>query len=274
MALFEEYLAEDRISDALLVGRNLVNRDPKDKEIFCKYIDLLLSLAEKLPALDERRQFANQANATLTFFEENVDINDEIVALINHYHTRIKELNNLIEREITESNRARYDKAKDDNNDILKKLYKEKGKLEKATEQEALDKVLSSLGELDARLNHDILTDEQRAHYEQLNREYTALISRKMAEIERLNNIAYNKKALDAFEKAFRSFKSDEGKYKNQTQLFNLVSTTLFAYEAGKLFNETLIYYNHVYSYIFSKLDDDGKLAITRYSIECERKMR
>ena len=53
-----------------------------------------------------------------------------------------------------------------------------------------------------------------------------------------------------------------------------LVSSTLFAFDAGRLFNETLIYYNHVYSFIFGKLDDDGKLALTRYSIECERKMR
>lgn len=35
-----------------------------------------------------------------------------------------------------------------------------------------------------------------------------------------------------------------------------------------------LIFYNHVYSYIFSKLDDNGKLELTRYSIECERKLR
>ena len=52
---------------------------------------------------------------------------------------------------------------------------------------------------------------------------------------------------VEAFEKAFRSFKTDESKYKNQTQLFGLVSTTLFAYDASKLFNETLIYYNHVF---------------------------
>lgn len=44
------------------------------------------------------------------------------------------------------------------------------------------------------------------------------------------------------------------------------------SYDAGRLFNETLIFYNHVYSYIFNKLDDNGKLELTKYSIECERK--
>ena len=37
---------------------------------------------------------------------------------------------------------------------------------------------------------------------------------------------------------------------------------------------ESLKVHNHVYSYIFSKLDDNGKLELTRYSIECERKLR
>ena len=95
-----------------------------------------------------------------------------------------------------------------------------------------------------------------------------------MRELEYKKNVAYNKQAADSFAKAFNQFRNNESKYKNQTQLFSLVSTTLFAYDASRLFNETLIYYNHVYSYIFSKLDDDGKLALTRFSIECERKLR
>lgn len=119
------------------------------------------------------------------------------------------------------------------------------------------------------------MTDEQKAHYDQINKECTACISDKMREMEHVNNVAYNKKAVDAYDSAFKKFKGDENKYKNnQTQLFALVSSTLFAYDAARLFNESLIYYNHVYSYIFSKLDDDGKLALTRFSIECERKQR
>lgn len=75
-----------------------------------------------------------------------------------------------------------------------------------------------------------------------------------------------------AFNSAFTSFKNNESRYKDKSQLLGLVSTTLFAYDAGRLFNETLIFYNHVYSYIFNKLDDNGKLELTKYSIECERK--
>ena len=110
--------------------------------------------------------------------------------------------------------------------------------------------------------------------YDQLNKSCTDTISAKMRQLEYKDNIDYNKKAVNAYNSAFTSFKNNESRYKDKSQLFGLVSTTLFAYDAGRLFNETLIFYNHVYSYIFSKLDDNGKLELTRYSIECERKLR
>ena len=97
-------------------------------------------------------------------------------------------------------------------------------------------------------------------------------IVKAMRQLEYKDNIDYNKKAVNAYNSAFTSFKNNESRYKDKSQLFSLVSTTLFAYDAGRLFNETLIFYNHVYSYIFNKLDDNGKLELTKYSIECERK--
>ncbi|QFJ53437.1 hypothetical protein [Pseudobutyrivibrio xylanivorans] len=273
MTLFDEYIASNNMTGALLIGRNSLNKNPGDKEIFCKYTDLLLSLAEKLPSLKERKNFANQAGVTLAFFEENAELSTEVIELIMKYRKRIGIVAESIDAEDRSIMQAQYENTKAENTDVIKKLYQEKEKLEKANNQNELDAVLIEIGTLDSALDHEYLTDEQKNHYDMLNREYTELISKKMGEIEKKNNIAYNKDAVDSFNKAFHSFKADEGKYKNQSQLFNLVSTTLFAYDAGKLFNESLIYYNHVYSYIFSKLDDDGKLALTRFSIECERKL-
>ena len=115
------------------------------------------------------------------------------------------------------------------------------------------------------------MTSEQKKHYNQLNKECTENISAKIHELEYIKNIEYNKNAVNAYNIAFQKFKIDENKYKNQTQLFQLVSSTLFAYEASRLFNETLIFYSHVYSFIFGKLDDEGKFLLTKYSIEWQK---
>lgn len=261
-----------KIQEALLIGRNMVNKAPGDSECVNAYLDFLLMLAEKLPRTDERKSFADQANLVLSFYEENADLTDDIINDIHVYHNRL----GAVVTDIAQLEQEEYEKQKRaieaTNTTQIKKLYTIKQKLENAKTHAEFDKLLQEISAVDAEIDHDNLTSEQKTHYDQLNKSCTDTISAKMRQLEYKDNIDYNKKAVNAYNSAFTSFKNNESRYKDKNQLFGLVSTTLFAYDAGRLFNETLIFYNHVYSYIFNKLDDNGKLELTKYSIECERK--
>lgn len=272
--LFNEYKNENRIMEALLVGRNMVNKEPDNYEYLKQYLELVLSLAENLQSIDEQKKYLLQADSTLLFFEENANLTKDMVEKISKFRERIAEISTyLIDNE---NARVASETAaiELENTDLIKKLYSLKQEIINTKVQEEFDRLLNEIRIVDSKIRHEYLTEEQTVHYDQLNRECTECISEKMRELERVKNVEYNREAVNAYDKAFQAFKKDEGKYKNQTQLNSLVSTTLFAYDAARLFNETLIYYNHVYSYIFSKMDDDGKLALTRFSIECERKLR
>ena len=274
MTLFNSYKASGMISEALLVGRNVFNKYPGNKEVFEAYFSYLCSLAETLPSIDDRSRFADQANVALAFFAENADMSQEVVEAIQSCQERIDQIfSGIYESQQAQEDQER-EKAKLHNNDCIKKLYALKDDLRATTTQAEFDAVLARIAQEDSALIKDAFTPEQSNAYDDLTKSHTDVISAKMRELEFKRNTEYNKQAVEAFTKAFSSFRNNEGKYKNQTQLFSLVSTTLFAYDASRLFNETLIYYNHVYSYIFSKLDDEGKLALTRFSIECERKLR
>jgi len=121
-------------------------------------------------------------------------------------------------------------------------------------------------------LEKDYLSPDQKELYDTLTSEYSKVVADKLAELERIENIEYNKSAVKSFKRAFDDFQLSETKYKeNQSQLYSLVSDNLFGYDATRLFNETLIYYNHVYSFIFNKLDDDNKFRLTQFSIDCEK---
>ena len=272
--MFNEYKDAGKIQEALLIGRNMVNKAPGDPECVNVYLDFLLMLAEKLPRTDERKGFADQANLVLSFYEENADLTDDIINDIQVYRNRL----GAVAANIAQLEQEEYEKQKRaieaTNTTQIKKLYTIKQKLENAKTHAEFDKLLQEISAVDAEIDHDSLTPEQKTHYDQLNKSCTDTISAKMRQLEYKDNIDYNKKAVNAYNSAFTSFKNNESRYKDKSQLFGLVSTTLFAYDAGRLFNETLIFYNHVYSYIFSKLDDNGKLELTRYSIECERKLR
>lgn len=273
-SLFLEYKEAGKITEALLVGRNMVNKNPGDDECVSAYVDLLLSLAEKLPSLNERKNFIGQANVTLSFYEENAELTPEVIDKISSYRSKLGEIAVMIDDEETAKANDGLRQIELENAKLIKQLFSIKQKIASVKDKDDFDKSLQEISLIDAKIEHEYLNDEQKVLYDQLNRECTDVISSKMRELEHISNVDYNKKAVEAYDLAFKKFKKDENKYKNQTQLFSLVSSTLFAFDAGRLFNETLIYYNHVYSYIFGKLDDDGKLAITRYSIECERKMR
>ena len=270
--MFNEYKDAGKIQEALLIGRNMVNKAPGDSECVNAYLDFLLMLAEILPRTDERKSFADQANLVLSFYEENADLTDDIINNIHVYHNRL----GAVVTDIAQLEQEEYEKQKRaieaTNTTQIKKLYTIKQKLENAKTHAEFDKLLQEISAVDAEIDHDNLTSEQKTHYDQLNKSCTDTISAKMRQLEYKDNIDYNKKAVNAYNSAFTSFKNNESRYKDKSQLLGLVSTTLFAYDAGRLFNETLIFYNHVYSYIFNKLDDNGKLELTKYSIECERK--
>ena len=272
--LFNTYKNENKIAEAVLVARNLFNRNPQNHKVFSTYFDYLCNLAETLPNSADRQDFAAQAGVSLAFYSENAELDDSLVSSIAAYQQRLTEIINTLSISEQEARATTIAKVNTKNDNSLKKLYQLKDALHSASTQEQFDNTLIEISMADSEIEKNALTNEQNKAYESLTKEHTDLISAKMRDLEYKKNIAYNKQAADSFAKAFKLFREDESKYRNQTQLFSLASSTLFAYDASRLFNETLIYYNHVYSYIFSKMDDDGKLALTRFSIECERKLR
>jgi len=272
--LFNAYKDEGKIVQAVLVGQNLFNRNPQNHEVFAAYFGYLCELAGNLPSLADQQSFTNQANVALAFFSENAELDEDLMKAIAEYQQRLTTLIGDLAAEEQAIRTAALAQAQTQNSDSLERLYQLKDALHRAKSQEQFDEALHAISEADEKIDKDALTQAQGKAYEALTKEHTDLISEKMRELEFKKNTAYNQQAADAFAKAFKQFRADEGKYRNQTQLFSLASSTLFAYNPARLFNETLIYYNHVYSYIFGKLDDDGKLALTRFSIECERKLR
>lgn len=271
--LFEKYKNDGKITEALLVGRNLFNQNPGNDKVFSKYFAYLYNLAETLPSLADRTEFAKQAKIALAFYSENAALTDESVEILLKNEQLIDAVLNEIEKIKADRVEDEQIKIETHNTKCLKKLYELKDAIQKAETQEKFDEILVQIGKIDASMNKDLFTDKQSSMYDSLTKEHTELISAKMHRLEHKKNIEYNKQAADAFASAFDKFRNDESKYKDQSKLLSLASSTLFAFDASRLFNETLIYYNHVYSYIFSKLNDDGKLALTRFSIECERKM-
>ena len=98
ISLFNEYKNSGRITEALMIGRNMVNKSPDNLEYIDIYTDLLFSLAEKLPSINERKIFIDQLNVAITFFEENTKLTKDIINRIMLYREHLNKIILEIER--------------------------------------------------------------------------------------------------------------------------------------------------------------------------------
>ena len=258
--------------DAYLVGKNLFNQHPSDEDIFLKYFDFLCKFASYPIIIDERKFYANEADIVLAFFTENVKISEARLQLIKSCKSKLENIiKEIISLENTIAQKA-LEEIQQENSEELNKLVELKGQLLSASTKMKFDSLLQSVQKSESTLEKKYLSPEQKELYDTLTSEYSKVVSDKLMELERIENVEYNKVAVKRFKHVFDSFQLSEAKYKeNQSQLYALVSENLFGYDATRLFNETLIYYNHVYSFIFNKLDDDGKFRLTQFSIDCEK---
>lgn len=271
--LFEKLKGTNPL-DAQVIGKNLFCKEPSNIDVFNEYFTFCLEIAAYPIELDVRVMFANEAELALNVFSEKAEIDDNVFSLIqekrSHLASILKSLNNEIQQEQAEIQKEEEKELEEHNRKILSQLAKKKDKLYKIKTQSDFDNILSEISTLENRLTKEAFNDIQTAQYESLTKDFSVLVSQVMADISHKADVEYNKKAADSFLKAYRLFKGDkEKKYKeSDSHLYELVSKYLFNYDARRLFNETLIYYNHVYSYIFNSLDDDGKFNLTRYSFD------
>ena len=268
MELFKN-LQENNIWDAQIVGKNLFCKNPADSYILSEYFDFCIKVANYPIDIETRNFFINEAELSLTIFTEKANIDETNLKFIQKKRSILVSTSTEINNIVIENEKNLLTECKSINNDALTALSRLKGRIASATNQTEFENILSEMSIYENKIDKEILTDTQTALYNNLTREFSTLVSKKMADFAYNKDIRYNKDAATAFKKAFDLFKNNESKYKeSDDQLYELVAKYLFAYDAKRLFNETLVYYNHVYTFIFNKLDDDGKYRFTQFSFD------
>lgn len=268
MELFDK-LKSNNIWDAQIVGKNQFCKYPENQEYFTAYFDFCIEVSGYPIEIETRSFFLSEAELALNVFSERVDMMEDVLTLIQKKRKDLIQASSMINEAIAKNEADAYESRVKVNTDALTKLASLRDDLFTINTQESFEKILGEIALVDSSLDKTIFTKKQTLTYESLTRGYSEQVSRKMAELAHNKDVKYNKEATQAFRKAFTLFKKDESKYKgHESNLYELVSKYLFAYDVKHLFSETLIYYNYVYSYIFNKLDDDGKYRFTQLSFD------
>lgn len=112
--------------------------------------------------------------------------------------------------------------------------------------------------------------EELKARYDLAAQEIVSLLQTQQ-ELDEKTSISYNQKAVQAIREAHKLFQSSEGEYKQGRNLEKL-SALLGGWESNRLHTSAQVYYQSVYSEIFSKLDPDAKPRLTELILKEQKK--
>ena len=265
--LLTKLKADGNFIDAYLVAKNILSRNISDTTAFKNYIDLALEIASYNIVFAERKQYVSEANTALAMFSEAANIDEAILALIKETRKRICTATESILEQEQEYLDEMKRKAEDKNTDLLNKLVQIYQQIQNAKTQKQFDAALLQVTEVESAMDKSAFSKEQSITYEKLTQKYSELISRQMETINKNELLEYNKKAVVYFNEVLLAFKKEPSKYKDESTLKALMTTKFFAFDSSKLFNESLVFYNHVYSIVFQESSDAMKYRLTEWAL-------
>lgn len=266
--LFDKYIGEGKVFEALVVGQNLVNKNCTIHTAI-KYIDYLIKLSDESSLLSQKLSYINRADTILEYFAENAELNEAAVTFIKEYKGIIESHRSSVSEQIqAEENAIRVSKEKY-NSEALALIERLANNIATSTDEAALNRILDNIKKVDASIETAYLTAEQSKEYERLTTKCSDAVTKKIKDLEEEKNRDYNIRAVEAFDKAFRLFKNAE-----TSNNMDRIITDFLSFDASRLTAETMLYYNHVYSFIFSKLSDEEKFAFTKKAILLQKRSK
>ncbi len=269
--LYQKMKEEGRYRDAHLVIRNLFSRNSDNLELFQGFInDCLENTQVYGGTLEERKGYLAEAFTAISVFSETAEITEEVLREIGDFMKKCDEAREFLNKEEDKYYLQQLEEISQKNDGLLKDLEdKILDQMPKAKTQEAFDRLMAEIAKLDMQLDKDALSDKQQERYGILTNSNSQIVSEKMEELNHSSLLEYNKKAVRSFYKVFQDFTENEARYTDKEgNLRGLMTAYFFTYDTSKLFNESLIYYNHVYSMIFQKVSDPLKYKLTEWAIE------
>lgn len=273
--LFDRLMNEKNYVDAYIVAKNEFSRSPENKEAFCKFTDLMLFLAQETEDISNAFQYIDEANSALALFSESSVIDsEEILGLIKLYNNKISEAvvsaqeqNDSLEESISE-------KSKEENQKLFARLSDIYMEIKNCTSQEYFDAMVNEISKVEESFEKDYFDDAQQELYDKMTQSFSKLISDKMEDLNYQRLLEKNQTAVENLKNLSDEFNKKKALYsKSENDLKALLMRNMFCYDTRELFNETLIYYNHVYASVFNGVNDDLKFKMTKWAVSAEKKL-
>lgn len=265
---------DDGMSVAYLIIKNLLNKDIGNKELFDEFLNTSMQIIEMPITFEERYTILNEVDSAFMLFMDNTEIKEETLDYYWLVKNKIGDTRNKIQEEEEKQYKEDFDKILEENKKKITEMANKNSDIKKANSQKGLEKVLEEIKKIDDEIDTDFLDDDIQKVYEQNEELRTKLVYEKIEEIQRSEKMNYNVKAANDIQYVYNELKHNKNKYiSQQGNLKNLLQRRMFILDMNRLFNETIVYYNFVYNWIFqnSDIDDGLKFKITEWAAITEK---
>lgn len=270
--MYLKAIEEKNYLDAYLIIKNLFSKNPKDVDVFKALLKDGLYLTTWDIDFAERKNYLNEVSNALAIFTDAVELDTDSLALIHEANEKVASAYNQIISDEEEYLRAIKEAKAKDNTSILTELASLHETIKSTKEQEEFDSLLEKVSALEQKLDKRSFSEHQIATYDTLTKNFSSTISIKMEELNKKKMYVLNQQAIKNYKHVFDMFSKNKNKYlDSESNLKALLTEFFFKYDTRQLFNETLIYYNHVYSLIFNEVSEDLKYKVTVWSIEASK---
>ncbi|QTE70298.1 hypothetical protein JRC49_10855 [Clostridiales bacterium FE2011] len=268
--LFEDAVISRRNDDAVVIGSNLLNQDPKNEEFFNRFFNWLCDSAMKADDILTKEGYYGLASDVCSSFALLMHLNQDSIELVTKCREKLKEVEqNRLEAQAAAENTS-IDKIISHNKMLLNNIKDCSEKVNSCNCFEDLEKLSQEVVKYDQKIQRDYMPEIQ-TEYDEMMKEISERISERSQTLRMRDNIKINQKAVETYRNILVAFHKREADYtKKEADISGFYSELDLAaqYIDSDLFPETLAYYSYVYNYILSAVHENQKYDLTLHMIQ------
>ncbi len=269
---FNEAIESNKTEEAVIIGSNLLNQNPRNTEFFVLFFDWICKMAKNSGDLLTKEGYYGLANDACSSFTLLMDLTPDNIKLVAECRKKLNDVQrDRFEAQMKIENENRV-KILNQNRDLLDRIKKEANAIDHCKTTDDLETRSKTIVNMDREFNREFLPYIQD-EYDDLMKKVSDKISERSTTLTKQINLEINQEAVKTYKSILSEFHKNESKYTKKDADINGFYTTIdqaLKYRENELFPETIAYYSYVYNYIISALQEKQKYDLTLHMIEAK----
>jgi hypothetical protein len=267
MKRYKELQKKNQEFESRLVLSAAANRFPQNADIFKTLMEKIFTDLKVAKSEKDIEDIMTRGERALEELGRNAG--SDSMALVEQYSKKLLEI-----REEFEQLKARHeDEIKqrqiERNREVLLELESILEGIKASDDEMGIRKAINNAASIESQIDVSLLEETLGERYQELKTAFYRVAEEKVEELRSARYGRYNRKAIDRLKNLLDRFSENEKEYSRvSSNLPILIKEHIASLNTAYFDGPTMQYFNYVYGYIFSLIDDDLKFEVTRIMTE------